>query len=158
MKKTTLLFAFTIAALAVAQAADNQKSCRVTQAPVPEFVPPAPFPGPPADRFYLGTKELWASLWAGPWHGLPTDQGYRVKFPWFAVDIGREETERAAISVTGRRLDAPAGPLLVEGPNVGMLPDYSFYASALVFPTEGCWEITAKGRDRRLTFVVWVSK
>jgi hypothetical protein len=81
-----------------------------------------------------------------------------VKFPWFAVDIGRDETDRAAISVTGRRLDAPAGPLLVEGPNVGMLPDYWFYASALVFPTEGCWEITAKRRDRRLTFVVWVGK
>jgi hypothetical protein len=79
-----------------------------------------------------------------------------VKLPWFSVDLSPEENEHPALSITRRRLDAAAPPLGVEGPNVGQLPQYSFYASVLIFPTDGCWEISAKRKQSRLRFVVWI--
>lgn len=51
----------------------------------------------------------------------------------------------------GRRIDAEAPPLrswISESYNS------EFEASALIFPTVGCWEVTGKVGKERLTFVV----
>lgn len=60
------------------------------------------------------------------------------------------------MTIEGRRLDAPAPPLWAEIPegyrNIGFQP------SGIVFPTEGCWEVTGKVGDASLTFVTLVVK
>jgi hypothetical protein len=86
------------------------------------------------------------------WTGL----GSRVKFPWFANDIGDDEMAVARLSIEGKRMDGNALRLIVEGPNVGILPDYRFFASVLVFPSAGCWQIWAKRKDTVLNFTVWI--
>ena len=51
----------------------------------------------------------------------------------------------------GRRLDASAPPLRAEvSDGYG---DQDFQASGVIFPTEGCWEITGQVGAARLTFV-----
>lgn len=166
LRPTTLMLACAIAALIITpanlkarHAVDYQGSCPVTQPPQPAFVPPAPFPAQPSESFYLGSEKLWTAVWKGPWRGVPVPGGgHRVKLPWFAEDIGAEESRTPAISVTGRRLDATALPLGVEGPSVGVLPDYYFFPSVLVVRTDGRWEITAKRRRSQLRFVIRVSQ
>jgi hypothetical protein len=59
------------------------------------------------------------------------------------------------LEIEGRRLDAPAPPLGAHVPG-GYFGD--FQATGLVFPTEGCWEVTGRVADRSLTFVVRVVK
>jgi hypothetical protein len=156
-----LLMALPVVAIdtGIEQARDRT-GCLVTQAPTPAFVPPSPFPSQPtAGRFYVGTAKLWALPfrdWAGV--GLKTEKGYRVKFPWFANDIGQEDVREADLSIGGRRLDGAAPSLIVEGPHVGTIPEYQFFTSALIFPAGGCWEITAERKGTHLKFVVSVSQ
>lgn len=60
------------------------------------------------------------------------------------------------LSVGGRRLDGKAGPArayMSDGyGDIGFQPIY------LVFPTPGCWEITGRVGDAKLTFVLFVEK
>lgn len=138
-----------------AQTADRH-SCAITNPPSTGFVPPASFPTLDANRFYFGTGKLWTALfkdWAVV--GVKTEQGYRVKFPWFADDIGAGD-EKAGLLVEGRRIDDHGPPLLIEGPNIGITPDHQFFASALIFPASGCWEISAKRKHTVLKFTVWI--
>ena len=102
--------------------------------------------------------------------GYPDDTGLVF---WWYVSADREIWAAAAnmeagdnkvpwirpkgtkLQVTARRLDAqsPSG--------VASIPDgYSgrFQASALSFPAEGCWEVTAKSGTSELTFVTLVRK
>jgi len=69
------------------------------------------------------------------------------KFPWWRLVAGH-------LTITGRRLDAPAPPLEPRVPlgygNIG------FQASGVIFPTEGCWQVTAKIAHAALTFVTFV--
>lgn len=106
-------------------------------------------------RFYLGTPGLFAAPWTGPWS---SGGAFGIKFPWFATDIDKAEyrSGKALLSIAGRRLDAPAPPLFVEGPHVAALPDYYFFTTRLLFPTAGCWEITAKRKESELKFVVLI--
>jgi hypothetical protein len=130
--------------------------CPVTPPPQVGFVPPAPFPSAAgAGRFYLGNEKLWISNFRD-WSvvGLKTEPGYRVKFPWFSADLTSAEDRKAELEISGRRLDGEAPPLIVEGPNVGILRGYRFFASALIFPAGGCWEVTARRKGTELTFVV----
>jgi hypothetical protein len=40
----------------------------------------------------------------------------------------------------------------------GQLVSPGFHATALIFPTAGCWEVTGRVGDASLTFVVEVEK
>jgi hypothetical protein len=60
------------------------------------------------------------------------------------------------LSIQGRRLDASA-PLLGAEVSDGY-GDRGFQASGVIFPTEGCWEITGQVGTARLTFVNFVIK
>jgi len=95
-------------------------------------------------RTWFHAEGIWAGLspaQQGEWYAGPEGQ----KVLW--VRPGR------FLDIDGRRLDGPAPPLEAT------IPDgYSgaIQASGLVFPTEGCWEVTARASNRVLRFVVLV--
>jgi hypothetical protein len=71
-----------------------------------------------------------------------------MKFPW-------DRGIRGRLQVTGLRIDADAPPMRARLPNYGIT---GFQPSVLIFPTEGCWEITGAVRqDTSLTFVTLVT-
>lgn len=74
-----------------------------------------------------------------------------MKFFWW-----RGEGVRAPLTIEGRRLDAPAPALRAEIPEGYGLT--GFQSSALLFPSEGCWEVTGEAGGARLTFVTLVVK
>jgi hypothetical protein len=78
-----------------------------------------------------------------------------MKFPWW-----RGPGVVGALAITGRRLgpqaDKSAPPLQAEIPQG--YGETGFQASALVFPTEGCWEVTGRAGEAALTFVTWVTR
>jgi hypothetical protein len=71
----------------------------------------------------------------------------RNKIAWFRPD-------GVDLSVTGRRIDAPAPPLSVDITPAAYR--YQFCPSILIFPTDGCWEITARTPQSEARFVVRV--
>jgi hypothetical protein len=77
------------------------------------------------------------------------DGALGIKFAWDRLVAG-------TLSVGGRRLDGEARPArayLSNGyGNIGFEPTY------LVFPTPGCWEITGRVGEAKLTFVLLVEK
>jgi hypothetical protein len=77
------------------------------------------------------------------------DGSLLMKWPWWRGARGK-------LSIEGRRLDAPAPPLRSAIPDG--YGDAGFQATALNFPTEGCWEVTGKVGEAGLTFVTLVVK
>ena len=71
------------------------------------------------------------------------------KFPWWRYVSGH-------ITITGRRLDAPAGPLTSYVP--AGYGDIGFQATGVTFPSEGCWQVTARIDHTSVTFVTFVIK
>jgi hypothetical protein len=101
-----------------------------------------------------GNTKLWTALWPGgvikaePDY-VDKDGSIHMKFGWWRGVSGR-------LSIQGRRLDAPAPPLRAEVPDG--YGDRGFQASGVIFPTEGCWEITGQVGAARLTVVNFVIK
>lgn len=102
-----------------------------------------------------GNGELWVGgLWphgviaAGP--GFVDRHGrVGMKFGWWREVPGR-------LRIIGRRLDAPAPRLLADVPSgYGAT---GFQASGLIFPTEGCWEVTGTVGQTSLSFATFVIK
>jgi hypothetical protein len=91
------------------------------------------------------------------WTTLPTDGNLLVtpekdgslhqKFPWWRAVRGR-------LTIRGQRLDAPVTSLSAWVPEG--YGETGFQASGIIFPSEGCWQITGKADDSELTFVVKV--
>lgn len=96
-----------------------------------------------------GNGKLWTTLPAdGKLLIAPEKDGsLGWKFPWWRAVRGR-------LTITGRRLDAHADPLRASIP--GGYGETGFQASSVIFPNEGCWEITGRVDDADLTFVVEV--
>ena len=77
-----------------------------------------------------------------------SDGSLQMKFLW-AKPLGE-------MSIEGKRLDAEAALLRSQ-----LAPSHNadpFQPSYLIFPTPGCWEVTARVGDSRLTFVTEVMK
>jgi hypothetical protein len=75
------------------------------------------------------------------------DGAIEMKWPWWRGNRGH-------LRVEGRRLDGEAPPLRAEiPPYYGLV---GFQPSGLVFPSEGCWEVTGRVGDAALTFVMIV--
>lgn len=143
--------------------AESSQHCPVTAKPETTFVPPPPFPARPAQNaFYFGDETLWVMLsidWRGM--GRKTENGYRIKIPWFSRELGQDELKTGShLSVTGVRLDGVAPPLLVGGPHpsVTQPSELRFYASTLTFPTGGCWAVSARRHNTRLQFVLYLQE
>jgi len=71
------------------------------------------------------------------------------KFPWWRLIHGE-------LTITGRRLDAQAPPLVPYVP--AGYGDTGFQASGVTFPSEGCWQITGTVARTSVTFVALVIK
>lgn len=121
------------------------------------FVPPAPYPKAGNVRgqaFYVGSPNLWVLVHPVPWHAGPLwPDGYQEKIVWYSQGYDAKADPRPAISISGRRLDGDAPPLVVTGAN-GTWQDVDFIMSGVNFPTKGCWEITGKFKGAEVKFVV----
>ena len=111
-------------------------------------------PGEQPSPTYHGNGLLWTALWPDglvliPLQMVQPDGTLSMKWGWWRGVNG-------PLTITGRRLDAPASPLGAEIPNG--YGDTGFQAGGLIFPTEGCWEVTGQVGQAELTFVVYVVK
>jgi hypothetical protein len=104
---------------------------------------------PPAYGYYFVNEDssIWAPAWWWGKEDYPLHAGKNGnKVGWF-------RPEGAVMEITGQRLDGQAPPLEADVP---CCYPTRFQASGLYFPTEGCWEVTAKAADSMLSFVVEV--
>lgn len=134
---------------ALGRGASTPSPCRVT---APNGDRPPESQG--GDGGY-GNDALWTNLWmwgegevlVPPSHVLPDGSFGPMKWAWYRYTSGK-------IEVTGRRLDAPAPPLQDVTPDG--YGNRGFQVSGLIFPTEGCWEITGSIGNDQLRFVTLV--
>ena len=139
-------------------------SCPITKPPLMAFIPPSPYPTElPADSFWFGTEKLWTILsMDGTWklgHYRPEDSAFRNKLFWWHLGYDWRAENPPNLTVTGKRLDAPAPPLATdEHANAGWTSDqnHAFMVAGIFIPTLGCWQITGDYKGDRLTFVVLV--
>lgn len=129
-------------------------------------VPPGENPSPGQH----GNGALWTDLWPDgvvliPAERVRPDGSLDMKWPWWRGVPGR-------LWIEGRRLDADAPPLRAEAPGGARLDRPAtpapgvrygegtpgFQATTLIFPTEGCWEVTGHVDGASLTFVTRVER
>jgi hypothetical protein len=113
---------------------------------------------PPADSAVQGSPEFGyyfvnedSSIWASAWWTKQDD--YHLRVSPEGIKVGWFRPAGAALEITGQRIDAQAPALEAHIP---CCYPTRFQATGLIFPTEGCWEVTAKAEDSELSFVVWV--
>jgi hypothetical protein len=104
-----------------------------------------------------GNGALWTSFPLGgrivarpPF--IRRDGSMRIKFPWWGSRIAGGE-----LKITSRSLDRP-GRFAGAGISPGQTGAPHFWASAIIFPTEGCWRINGTAGRASLTFVVSVTR
>jgi len=134
-------------------------SCPVTQPPQPPFAPPAPL-APFAGHFWHGSVALWTQSPAdGIWQRLPqSDEGYGQKVLWWREGYDWRAEPQPALTVTGRRLDGPAPPLVApQATNAFAAEIGSAMLVGVIIPTTGCWELTGRYAGTALSFVIWVA-
>lgn len=86
---------------------------------------------------------------------LQPDGTIAIKFPWWAA--GPE----GSLSISGKRLDVSAPDLRAEiTPSMPDTPfrGTGFWATSVIFSTEGCWEVSGTVEDAALRFVTFVVK
>ena len=108
----------------------------------------AAIPDDPAPGYYYVNQDrsIWASaLWPVEeihlWSG---EDGNKVG--WF-------RPAGVLLEITGHRLDGEAPTMEASVP---CCYPTRFQATGLIFPTEGCWNVTARADDKELSFVVAV--
>jgi hypothetical protein len=114
-------------------------------------------PGEPPSPEDHGNGSLWTAL---PPAGkivatrefVLVDGSIRIKFPWWGSR--RVSTH---LRITGLSLDR-RGQLVRVHISPGLTRAPHFWASRVIFPTEGCWRVTATAGHASLTFVVFVIK
>jgi hypothetical protein len=134
---------------ASAASSGRTAGCRVT--PPNHRIPPGQGRNPGATRApYHGNGRLWTVLFAdGIVREAPRRDGsIAEKFPWWRGVRGR-------LTITGRRLDAPAPALRARIPD-GYGPT-GFQSTGIIFPTEGCWRVTGSAGTASLSFVTLVT-
>lgn len=148
---TTLAGEDTAPVIPTASAAENTSTnaCTVTE---PVWLKPpedSAVQDPPAYGYYFVNEDhsIWASAW---W----TEQKeYPLRVSEEGIKVGWFRPAGATLETTGYRLDGQAPPLEAHVP---CCYPTRFQATGLIFPTEGCWEVTAKADESVLSFVVWV--
>jgi len=114
-------------------------------------------PRQPRNLSWYGNGLLWAALsytpdgvYTVPQDRVGADGSIGAKLFWVTSPPSRVPT------VTGQRLDAPAPPLQFNGAVQGSFSGAinPSWATRLLFPSAGCWRLTARVRDVSLTYVV----
>jgi hypothetical protein len=93
----------------------------------------------------LGSKIAFKPGGAG-W--VLADGSLSMKYMWWGLHNGQ-------LTIEGHRLDDTAPPLRASIPDG--YGDIGFQATSLIFPTPGCWEVTASVGDSSISFVVDVA-
>ncbi len=131
------------------ESANASQPCRVT---APNGDTP---PGERPSAAHHGNGALWTVLFSqgkvvfGKGVGFVlADGSLSMKKPWWRGVRGK-------LTVEGRRLDATGPPLRAAIPEG--YGETGFQATALIFPTVGCWEVTGKVGEASLTFVTEVA-
>jgi hypothetical protein len=113
----------------------------------------------PRERYPSPDRHGNGTLWADPGPGgkIVARLDPANKDGSIVWKMGWDRGVRGELTVTGRRLDAPAPPAqgLYDSSGYG---DIGFQAGAIHFPSEGCWEITGRVSEASLTFVTLVVK
>ena len=132
-----------------AASVNTPQGCQVT---LPNgSVPPSENPSP----LFYGNTVLWTSLWSqgqvkfGPGNPgeIGADGSLSIKWSWWRGVQGN-------LAIEGKRLDGTAPPLKAVVPDGFGLTGYQ--ASTLIFPTDGCWQVTGRVGAPSLTFVTLV--
>jgi hypothetical protein len=160
-----LLLAFVPLKTGTAPQSNQSKAANESARNCPVTLPrKAPLPPNEAIQFFGAESAHWngalyvGALWpdgtvvfkpGGAGTILP-DGSLAMKFGWY-----RGAGLRGKLTVHGRRLDASAPPLRADIPAMG---ETGFQASGLIFPTEGCWEVTGEVANARVKFVTRVVK
>jgi hypothetical protein len=123
-------------------------ACPVTR---PNGAPPPEGEAP--DGNYLGNGRLWTVLWRKgmvvvPPDGVEPDGGLGMKFPWW-----RAPNVQGVLHITGHELTLGV-PVRADVPDG--YGDTGFQASGIVFPVEGCYQVTGEADGAQLTFVTTV--
>jgi hypothetical protein len=152
-----------LSAVALALSIQPSATCAVTLpnggVPPRRVLERAGLPANPSPEQWplFGTSSMWVSLWSegtvtfrkgGPGFVEP-DGALKMKFFWLLATAG-------PLTVSGKRLDGETSALRSDIPTgfVGR----GFQPSYLIFPTPGCWQITARANGSELTFVTRVVK
>ena len=101
----------------------------------------------------LGPFGLWPD---GTVVFKPGGAGFITPEGSLGMKFGWTRGVRGQLRIEGRRLDAPAPPLRSHIPNG--YGEIGFQATALVFSSPGCWEVTGRVGGASLTFVTKVVK
>ena len=113
--------------------------------------PPCEEPGPT----WFGDGGLYTALWpdgqvVADSRSVEADGSIAMKFPWWrAPGVG----SAGDLQLTGREIRTGATISADIPGGYGQ----RFQASAITFPTEGCYEITARSGDARLTIITRVA-
>src|SRR5581483_5333356 len=134
-------------------------SCPVTKPPPQVFVPPPKIAPNALDAayFWYGTEKLWTELPRdGKWITSPDRDGrFTQKIAWWRHGYVAEIEQMPDLTVTGRRLDAEAPPLVASRATNAHHPDFGdLMIVGADVPTAGCWEITGQYHGATLTFVI----
>src|SRR5262249_39834962 len=86
----------------------------------------------------------------------PGGPGFVLNDGALSMKFGWQRHVPGQLTIDGRRLDGAAAPLRADVPRG--YGDIGFQATALIFPTPGCWEVTGHLADATLTFVTQVVK
>ena len=110
------------------------------------------------EQGFYGTKEL---AFSGPWPDgavvfKPGGSGFVLPDGSLSMKFGWQRGVRGALTIDGARLDEAAPPLRSHIP--AGYGDIGFQATALIFPTPGCWEVTGHVGNASLTFITKVVK
>jgi hypothetical protein len=134
-------------------------TCPVTLPPDQAFIPPEPYGEPLQGHFWYGSPALWTSLpLDGIWRDLPKREvGYGQKLPWWKQGYDWRAEPEPDLTVTGRRLDGDAPPLVSPKASNAFAEDFgSAMMVGFDIPSAGCWEITGSINGQELSFVVQV--
>jgi len=111
---------------------------------------------PHGSTYGNGLLSVWLGWLDGTVVFKPGGAGFVFPDGSLAMKFGWERGVRGSLMIGGHRLDAAAPPLRAHiSAGYG---DIGFQATALIFPTPGCWEVTGHVGSARLTFITRVVK
>lgn len=153
MKSThnlTVIFLLATVLLTACSISKSENSCPVTE---PLWIKPpddSAIGNAPVEGYYFVNED--SSIWASAWW---TEQdGNYLRVDEDGIKVGWFRPEGTELQITGQRLDAQAPPLEARTP---CCYPTRFQSSGIYFPTEGCWEVTAKAQNSVLSFIVQVA-
>lgn len=151
MQRSFKLFFFVTTILGIAPSV--QGACLTTLPPNPPFTPPAPYSTNAGQGFWYGTDALWVRL---PVSLDGTRKGVAIKLFVASRGYNWRTDPQPHLVITGKRLDGDAPAIAIAGGTNAGSGDTVRMLIGVVFPTEGCWEVTAYHSGHALTFVMSV--